>query len=44
MAIGWLLTDVGDKQIGHWFEILGGIALVAGASMLQRERNTGAIG
>jgi hypothetical protein len=44
MAIGWLLTDYGDKQIGMWFEILGGIALVVGAVMLQRERNTGAIG
>ena len=44
MAIGWLLTDYGDKQIGEWFEILGGIALVVGAVMLQRERSTGAIG
>jgi hypothetical protein len=44
MAVGWLLTDYGDKQIGAWFEILGGIALVVGAVMLQRERNTGAIG
>jgi len=44
MAIGWLLTDYGDKQIGEWFEILGGIALVVGAVLLQRERNTGAIG
>jgi hypothetical protein len=44
MAFGWLLTDYGDKQIGMWFEILGGIALVVGAVLLQRERNTGAIG
>ena len=44
MAIGWLLTDYGNKQIGAWIEILGGIALVVGAVMLQRERNTGAIG
>jgi hypothetical protein len=44
MAIGWLLTDYGDKQIGMWIEILGGIALVVGAVLLQRERNTGAIG
>jgi predicted MFS family arabinose efflux permease len=44
MALGWLLTDYGNKQIGMWFEILGGIALVVGAVMLQRERNTGAIG
>jgi hypothetical protein len=44
MAFGWLSTDYGHKQIGMWFEILGGIALVVGAVMLQRERNTGAIG
>jgi hypothetical protein len=44
MAIGWLLTDYGNKQIGAWIEILGGVALVVGAVMLQRERNTGAIG
>ncbi len=44
MAIGWLLTDYGNKQIGMWFEILGGIALAVGAVLLQRERNTGAIG
>jgi hypothetical protein len=44
MALGWLITDYGDKQIGMWFEILGGIALAVGAVMLQRERNTGAIG
>jgi hypothetical protein len=44
MAIGWLLTDRGNKQVGEWFEILGGIALVVGAVMLQGERHTGAIG
>jgi hypothetical protein len=44
MAIGWLFTDYGDKQIGMWIEILGAIALVVGAVLLQRERNTGAIG
>lgn len=44
MAIGWLLTDYGNKQIGAWIEILGGIALAVGAVMLQRERHTGAIG
>jgi len=43
MAIGWLITDVGSKQIGGWFEILGGIALVVGAVLIQRERNTGAV-
>jgi hypothetical protein len=44
MAIGWMLTDYGNKQVGAWFEILGGIALLVGAVLLQRERNTGAIG
>ena len=44
MAVGWLLTNTGGKQIGQWFLILGGIALVVGAVRLQRERNTGAIG
>ncbi len=44
MALGWLLTDYGRQGIGLWFEILGGIALVVGAVLLQRERNTGAIG
>ena len=44
MAIGWLLTDYGNKQIGMWIEILGAIALVTGAALLQRERNPGAIG
>jgi asparagine N-glycosylation enzyme membrane subunit Stt3 len=44
MAIAWLITDIGDKKIGAWFEILGGIALLVGAVLLQRERQTGAIG
>ncbi len=44
MAIAWLITDTGDKQIGLWFEVLGGIALAVGALMLQRDRHTGAIG
>jgi hypothetical protein len=44
MAVGWLITDTGDKQIGLWLEILGGIALAVGAVMMQRERQTGAIG
>jgi len=44
MAFGWMVTDYGDKKVGTWFEILGGIALVVGAVMIQRERNTGAIG
>ncbi len=44
MAVGWLLTDTGDKQIGLWLEVLGGIALAVGGVMMQRERQTGAIG
>ena len=44
MAIAWLITDTGDKKIGLYFEVLGGIALLVGALMLQRERHTGAIG
>ena len=44
MAVGWLLTDTGDKQIGLWLEMLGGIALAVGGVMMQRERQTGAIG
>ncbi len=44
MALGFLLTDITDKQIGLWFEVLGGLALAVGAVMLQRERHTGAIG
>lgn len=43
MAVGWLLTDTGDKQIGLWLEMLGGIALAVGGVMMQRERQTGAI-
>ena len=44
MAVAWLITDTGDKQIGLWLEVLGGIALAVGAVMMQRERQTGAIG
>src|SRR5256885_8368857 len=44
LAIAFLITDVSDKQIGLWFEVLGGIALAVGAVLLQRERQTGAIG
>ena len=44
MAIGWFVTNVGQRGVGLWFEIIGGIALAAGAVTLQRERNTGAIG
>jgi hypothetical protein len=44
MAIGWLVTNTGSKKVGFWFEILGAIGLAVGALMLQRERNTGAVG
>jgi len=44
MAVAWMITDTGDKQVGLWFEVLGGLALGVGAVMLQRERHTGAIG
>lgn len=44
MAIGWLVTDVSQKGIGLWLEVLGGIALAVGAVMMQQERQTGAIG
>jgi hypothetical protein len=44
MAIGWLLTDLASKGFGYWLEVLGGIAIAAGALVLQRERHTGAIG
>ena len=44
MAVAWLITDTGNKQIGQWLEVLGGIALAVGAVMMQRERHTGAIG
>jgi hypothetical protein len=38
MAVAWLLTDVGDKGIGLWVQILGGIALAVGSVMMQRAR------
>jgi hypothetical protein len=44
MAIGWLFTDLASKGFGYWLEVLGGIAIAAGALVLQRERHTGAIG
>jgi hypothetical protein len=43
MSLGWLISGVPDKGIGLWFLLLGSIGLVAGAVMLQRERNTGAL-
>ena len=44
MAVGWLITDISSRGFGYWLEVLGGIAVAAGAVILQRERNTGAIG
>ena len=44
MAVGWLVTDIASKGIGYWLEVLGGIAIAAGAVVLQGERDTGAIG
>jgi hypothetical protein len=44
MAIGWLVSDIGSKNIGLWLEVLGSFSLAAGALVLQRERQTGAIG
>lgn len=44
LALGFLSTDVADKQIGLWIEVLGGLALGVGAWMLQHERHTGVIG
>jgi hypothetical protein len=43
MAIGWFVTNVGPRGVGLWIEVIGGVALAAGAVTLQRERNTGAI-
>jgi phosphate/sulfate permease len=44
MALAWITTDVGKKQIGLWVEVFGGIALAVGAVRIQRERRTGAFG
>jgi len=44
MAIGWLITDIPSKGIGYWLEVLAGISIASGALVLQRERDTGAIG
>jgi hypothetical protein len=44
MAVAWLVTNTGDKPIGQWLQIAGGIALAVGAVRMQRDRHTGAIG
>jgi hypothetical protein len=43
MSIGWIISGINSKGIGLWLLFLASIALVAGAVMLQRERNTGAL-
>jgi hypothetical protein len=43
MGIGWVVSGIDNKGIGLWLLTIGGIALLAGALMLQRERSTGAI-
>jgi hypothetical protein len=43
MSLGWLISGIPSKSIGFWLLLLGSVALVVGALMLQRERNTGAI-
>jgi hypothetical protein len=44
MSLGWLISGISQKGAGLWLLFLGSIALVAGAVMLQRDRNTGALG
>jgi len=44
MALAWIATDVGKKQIGLWIEVFGGLALAVGAVRIQGERRTGAFG
>jgi hypothetical protein len=43
MSLGWLISGAPSKGIGLWLILLASIALVVGAVMLQRERNTGAL-
>jgi hypothetical protein len=43
MSLGWLISGIRDKGAGLWLLLLASIALVVGAVMLQRERNTGAL-
>jgi hypothetical protein len=43
MSIGWVISGIEEKGIGLWLLLLGSIGLIAGAVMLQRERNTGAL-
>jgi hypothetical protein len=37
MALAWLATDVGDRQVGLWIEAAGGLALAGAAVARQRE-------
>ena len=41
MAIGWFVTNVGPRGVGVWIEVMGGIALVAGAVNLQTRAQHG---
>ena len=43
MSIGWIISGLPSKDIGLWLLFAGSVALVVGALMLQRERNTGAL-
>jgi hypothetical protein len=38
MALAWLATDVGDRQVGLWIEVAGGLALAGAALARRRER------
>jgi hypothetical protein len=42
MSLGWLISGLSHKGAGFWLLLVGSIALVVGAVMLQRERHTGA--
>lgn len=44
MSLGWLVSGLDQKGIGFWVILLGSVVLVVGAVLLQRERNTGALG
>ena len=35
MAVGWLITDISSRGFGYWLEVLGGIAIAAGAVVLR---------
>jgi hypothetical protein len=43
MSLGWIVSGIDGKGVGLWLLFVGSIGLVAGAVMLQRERNTCAL-